>query len=258
MVFMANWYDYPQYFDLAFADETPTEVEFVEAACGRYALGKVSRILEIGCGGGRLVVELARRGFEMVAFDNNAVSLAYVRRRLSRRKLSAELFSAEMGTFAVGTPVDVALNTFNTFRHLTTEDAALSHLRCVARSLRRGGIFILGLHVMPPDAADESTERWTARRGKTKVVFTLRVLSTNNRRRLEQMRATMLVRSPRRELRLQTDFPLRRYSARQLRQLLAKVPQLELCEVFDFWYEIDRPLRLNENIADTVLVLRKR
>ncbi len=40
--------------------------------------------------------------------------------------------------------------------------------------------------------------------------------------------------------------------------LLNSVPAFELCDVYDFWYEIDYPLELNDVISDTVLILKKR
>ena len=48
------------------------------------------------------------------------------------------------------------------------------------------------------------------------------------------------------------------YTAGQFRRLLAAVPSLELCDVYDFWYEIGHPLKLNDKMADTVFILRKR
>ena len=36
------------------------------------------------------------------------------------------------------------------------------------------------------------------------------------------------------------------------------LPSLELCGVYDFWYEIDDPMELNDERTDTVFVLRKR
>ena len=36
MTTVANWYDYPAYFDLAFRDETQPEADFLEAAFKRY------------------------------------------------------------------------------------------------------------------------------------------------------------------------------------------------------------------------------
>ena len=48
------------------------------------------------------------------------------------------------------------------------------------------------------------------------------------------------------------------YTAAQFRRLLAAVPSLELCDVYDFWYEIDQPFELNDEMSDTVFILRRR
>jgi SAM-dependent methyltransferase len=253
----ADWYDYPQYYDLAFRSETRAEVRFIEAACRKYCPFAVRRMLEPGCGSGRLVAALAARGYEMVGFDLNERSLEYLRRRLARRKLRADVFRADMSDFQIDRPVDAAFNTWNTFRHLSTEAVARRHLECVAESLRPGGIYILGFHLLPMDVAERCVERWSASSGATKVTVTLRVMDTDRRRRIETIRINMRVRTKTRDLKLRTEFPFRMYTARQFRRLLASVPQFELCDVYDFWYEIDHPLELNDEITDTVFVLRR-
>lgn len=255
---LADWYDYPQYYDLAFLEETKPEADFLAAAFQKYAQRPVKRVLEPGCGGGRLVVELASRGFQLVGFDTSEAALEHLRKTLAKRKLTAEVYRDDMTRFRVAEPVDAAICTFNTFRHLTSREAATSHLQSIADALAPGGIYVLGLHLLPPDADEESLERWTAIKGKTKVVFTLRVLDFNRRTRLEKLRATMLVRTPAKELRLASEFEFRLYTAAQIRAQLAEVPQLELCDVYDFCYEIDHPLKLDNEISDTVLILRKK
>lgn len=253
----SDWYDYPAWFDLAFRDETQPEADFIEAACHKYCDFPVKRLLEPACGSGRLIVELAKRGYSMTGFDLNQSMLDYARRRLARRRLNADLFTADMADFRLEQPVDAAYNTFNSFRHLLTEEAAVSHLKSVANALKPGGIYILGLHLLPPDADEESTERWMAKAGQTRLSATLRVTAASRRKRLEVLRMSLLVRTPKREVRIRSEFTLRLYTARQLKSLLAAVPQFELCDVFDFWYEIEHPLKLNDEISDTVLILRK-
>lgn len=253
-----SWYDFPRYFDLAFADETSRECDFFERAFDRYAQRSVRSLLEPACGSGRLVVEMARRGFDMTAFDLNAPSLRFLKKRLRARRLDARVFSADMSAFLLPHDVDGAFSTFNTFRHLVTESAAVSHLRHVARYVKSGGLFILGLHLLPPDADESCIERWTARRGTTRVTTTLRVTASDRRARIERLRVCMLVREPGRELRLRDEFPLRLYTAGQFKRLLAKTPEWELCDVFDFWYDLDEPLELDNDMADTVVVLRRR
>jgi SAM-dependent methyltransferase len=254
----ASWYDYPQYYDLAFRSETRREADFIEAACRKYCPPGARRLLEPACGTGRLVAELASRGYDLTGFDLSRPALRYLRRRLKRRGLRATLFEGDMAGFRLEEKADAALCTLNSFRHLLSEQPARGHLECVAEALRPGGIYILGLHLMPPDAADDDCERWTEQHGQTRVTVTLRVLETDRRRRLERLRVSLLVRSHGRVLRLRDDFSLRRYTAPQLRRLLAKVPRFELADVYDFWYEIDQPLELNDRIADTVVVLRRR
>jgi hypothetical protein len=84
------------------------------------------------------------------------------------------------------------------------------------------------------------------------------VLATDRRRRLETIRVSTLARAGTREIRLRDEFQLRMYTAAQIRKLFASVPQLELCDVYDFWYDIDEPLKLDNEISDTVFILRRK
>jgi SAM-dependent methyltransferase len=257
-ILQASWYDYPQYYDIAFRSETRLEADFFEAAFQKYCPFRVKRLLEPACGTGRLVTEMAARGYRMTGLDLNGPSLEYLQRRLTRRGLAASIFQADMADFRLPAPVDAAFCTFDGFRHLLSEQAARQHLQCVAQNLRPGGIYILGFHLLPLDADEDCTERWTERQGRTQVTVTLRVLETDRRRRIEKLRVSLLVRSGRKEIRLRHDFPFRMYTAAQLRRLLGSVPTLELCDVYDFWYEIDRPFPLDDELSDAVFVLRKR
>ena len=254
----ADWYDHPRYYDIAFRDETRPEADFIEAACRKYCPHRVRRLLEPACGTGRLVVELAARGYRMTGLDLSQPSLQYLGSRLARRGLRASILRADMAGFRLARPVDAAYCTFDSFRHLLGEQAVRRHLECVAQSLRPGGIYILGFHLLPPDAAEECIERWSQRQGRTQVTVTLRVLATERRRRIETLRVSLLVRDGRKVIRLRHDFPFRMYTAAQFRRLLSAVPSFELCDVYDFWYEIDHPFVLNNELSDTVFILRKR
>jgi SAM-dependent methyltransferase len=255
----ANWFDYPQYYDIAFQGPTQREADFIEAACRKYCPFAARRFLEPGCGSGRLVAELAARGYQVTGLDLSQPGLSYLRRRLARRLLNAETFEAEISDFRLSRPVDAAYCTVSTFRHLLTEQTARSHLQCIARILRPGGIYVLGLHLLPLDLDKEDVLRWTERRGKTTVNVTLRVLCTDLRRRLENFRVSLLVRQhgPK-EVCLRHEFQLRTYTARQFRRLLDSVPSLELCDVYDSRYDIEHPLSVNDEIAYNVFVLKRR
>ena len=99
----------------------------------------------------------------MTGFDLSQPSLSYLRRQLARRRLRAETFEAEMSDFRLSRPVDAAYCTGSTFRLLLTEQAARGHLRCIAGSLRPGGIYVLGFRLLPLNLDKEGDRRWTER-----------------------------------------------------------------------------------------------
>jgi SAM-dependent methyltransferase len=254
---VANCYDYPQYYDIAFQAYTQREADFIDAACRKYCPFEVRRLLEPACGTGRLITELAARGYEMIGFDLSKPALSYLRRRLMRRRLNAEVFEAEMSDFRVSRPVDAAYCTFNTFRHLLTEQAARGHLKCIADSLRPGGIYILGLQLLPLDGKEENVWHWTEQRRETKVTTTLRLLRIHLRSRTENLRVCLLVRRGWKELHLRYEFQFRTYTARQFRRLLDSIPSLEPHDIYDFRYDIRQPFAPSHEMAYHLFVLRR-
>jgi SAM-dependent methyltransferase len=256
-ILFANCYEYPQFYDIAFQAYTQRETDFIEAACRKYCSFDARRILEPACGSGRLITYLAARGYQATGFDLSRPALSYLRRRLAGRRLRAETFEAEMSDFRLSQPVDVAYCTVSTFRHLLTEQAARSHLDCIVDSLRPGGIYVLGVHLLPLNLNKHGGKRWTERRGKTKVTITLRVLRVDVRSRIENVRVHMLVRREVTELRLKYDFQFRTYTSRQFQRLLNSVPSLELCGIYDFRYDIRQPVAPNDEMPYRVFVLRR-
>src|SRR5215469_4603352 len=101
-ILAASWFDYPQYYDIAFQAYTLGEANFIEAACRKYCPFDARRLLEPACGTGRLITELAARGYQLTGFDISQPALRYLRRRLERRRLHANTFEAEMSDFRVG------------------------------------------------------------------------------------------------------------------------------------------------------------
>lgn len=251
-------YDFPQYWDLAFRDETADEAAFVYAAADQWISKPLKRVYEPGCGGGRLVVELASRGLDVVACDLNKACVRYVQQRLKRRGLRGHVDVGDMCEFTPKSPVDIAICPVNTIRHLLTEVDVQRHLAAVASAVRTGGLYIIGLHLMPPDAAEDDSERWTARHGSTSVTVSLKVIDFDRRRRQETLRFSLRVRSGRRDLQLVSEFPYRLYTAQQMRSTLSKATDWELISVHDFWYDIEESFPLDDELGDTVLVLRRR
>jgi SAM-dependent methyltransferase len=302
---LESWYDHPEWFEIGFEKDTRREADFFEKAFERWCPFEVQRFFEPACGSGRIVVEMAERGYDVAGFDLSEPSLEYLRNRLRREKLKADVFNADMTNFQMKGKWDAASCTFNSFRHLTTEEQARGQLECVAKSLRSGGLYFLGMHLAPPDCEPLCIEKWIGERDNIRVTTTLRVTQSSRKTRLERLRISVLVREftsakfangklsngkhtngkhvngklngkltngqlddyefkPRlsgpSEIvgRMVDEFDYRMYTATQIRSLLASVPQFEIVDTFDFWYDMDDPQKLDNEAIDVLFVLRRR
>ena len=122
---------------------------YVEAA--REAGGPV---LELGCGTGRVLIEIARAGVEVIGLD-----LAQPMLDIQRDKLAAEpddvrervrLVHGDMCSFDLDREFALVIIPFRPFQHLIDVDDQLACLRCINRHLPVGGRFILDLFQTNP------------------------------------------------------------------------------------------------------------
>ncbi len=117
-------YDHPKYYDLVFGADCAAEVKFI-LACGEQYMSKpVQRLLEPACGTGRLLHAFAKRGYQVGGLDLNPRAVEFCNARLRRHGFPASAFVGDMSDFRVKRKYDIAFNTINSFRHLSSELAA--------------------------------------------------------------------------------------------------------------------------------------
>jgi SAM-dependent methyltransferase len=104
-----------------------------------------ARILELGCGTGRIGGELLSRGYEVVELDRSRPMLQVLERQASgtRRLLAAD---ARALPFRQGT-FDAAVFGFCGFQYLTADDDVLALLTGLRRCLRPGAPFIFDIFI---------------------------------------------------------------------------------------------------------------
>lgn len=254
-----DWYETPLYYDIVFDAETALECDFLEAVYEDLAPTRRRRVLEPACGSGRLLLEMARRGYRATGFDISAGMRAFARRRLAGAGARARVLDARMERFHLRGQFDLAHCLVSSFRYLLSEAHARAHLEHVAAALAPGGVYVLGFHLTDYDEEGVSRERHVAERDGVRVVCTIQSWPSERRRRRQRMRSRLAVESRGRARRFETCWEFRTYSARQFRALLATVPALELLAVHDFDYDLSRPgQELGEERCDQVVLLRKR
>ncbi len=117
---------------------------FVEAA--KEADG---RVLELGCGTGRVLIPTARAGVEITGLDASRHMLAVCKIRLQEESAEVQsrvkLVEGDMRDFSMDRSFSLITIPFRPFQHLTTVEDQLDCLGSIQRHLKPGGRLILDL-----------------------------------------------------------------------------------------------------------------
>jgi SAM-dependent methyltransferase len=251
-------YDYPQYYDLVYGSDWQDEFNFLLGCFDRYASAPVKRVFEPACGTGRLLLRLARAGFNVSGLDINKKSVDYCNKRLKRNGFSESVIVGDMSSFVLPSRVDAAFNLINSFRHLVTEQAARQHLRCIVDALSDGGLYVVGLYLTPTIGEASVKESWSGKRGRLKVTSRVWTAQRHRHRRQEQCAMTYDVKTPTGRFRVSAQMVWRTYSLDQFHKLIRQIPEFEIAAVFDFSYELDTPIIPTASTHDAVFILRKK
>lgn len=138
----------PIMFDDARWAEAPAVAQYVKDLAG---LTQGSKVLDAGCGLGRISVELAALGLDVTGVDIIQSELDAARESAEAEGVPLTLINQDLRSFHVPAQFDCAVNLYTSFGYCATVEEDLQILRNIAESLKPGGTFIM-----------ESTSRETA------------------------------------------------------------------------------------------------
>jgi SAM-dependent methyltransferase len=167
---LADLYD--AVFDWDVEDEADWLVERLGQGC--------RRVLEPGCGAGRMFAPLAARGLIVTGIDRSAAMAERARARNAGR-----VVLGDMTDFDLGACFDGAICPINTLGHLSHDEVAL-HLRAMARALEPGSRYLVQL-ALDADVGDAS--RWEVDRDGVRIRATWTVESRDAERGTELHRS---------------------------------------------------------------------
>lgn len=119
----------------------PGEHEAQRHGLLRRLAGSPKRVLDLGCGGGRLLLPMAAAGHRVVGLDRDPEALDCLRHRLDAAGLAADLHAGELAapeTWPAG-PFDAIVCLGHTFMLLVDERDAVACLRGAGERLRSDG-----------------------------------------------------------------------------------------------------------------------
>ena len=138
------------------AEDTAEEANFVQEALG-LPLG--ASILDVPCGGGRLTLELAARGYRVTGVDFSEPLLRPARAEAKARGLDVEWHHADMRQLPGTAEFDGALCFWNSFGYFDERGNA-DFLRAISSTLKPGAPFLLDTPLLETRLPEmESQER---------------------------------------------------------------------------------------------------
>lgn len=122
--------------------------DFLEETMERYGARHAgASILDLGCGTGSMTLELARRGYDMVALDCSEEMLAEADMRARSEGLDEILFlCGDMRSFELYGTVENVVCCLDGLNHLTSREELLACLSLVSNYLEPGGLFMFDLN----------------------------------------------------------------------------------------------------------------
>ena len=155
----------PDLYDLMHEDQVE-DARFVRDSIAVLPAG--ARVLELGCGTGRLMLPILEAGATAVGLDREPAMLEVARERLAGYGDRARLVAGDMCRFDLeGDPFDLALIGLNTFMHLLSIRNQMACLQAIHRHLRPGGTLLLDL--ASPNTVIRDTQQGVAQHRFTKA-----------------------------------------------------------------------------------------
>ena len=144
-------------------------------------------VLELGCGNGRILLELARRGVDAIGIDASAGMLAELRRKAALRSLPARAIRMDLARLALRPGFAAILCPYSLLTYVTDDEDVAPLLERIRSLLAPGGMFVVDAFVPKPVIAQsEFREDYRRPFGTHTLVRSKRIQPLGSTNRIER------------------------------------------------------------------------
>lgn len=134
-------FDQPALYDEVFGWDPSFELDFIKS------MTEPGRLVEFGCGSGRLLRPLLEHGYEVDGVDSSSAALQHLSAMLEKNQgaYHPRLILGDLAEVALLPSYPAAFAALNTLRCLPSKDAIAAHLRRAAMSIAPEGRYLIHL-----------------------------------------------------------------------------------------------------------------
>jgi SAM-dependent methyltransferase len=126
-------------------ERTAREVGFLLSVFRHFAHEGVREVLDLGCGAGRLAVELSAKGYAVTGVDNSPTMLKIARRNADERRVKVRLLRSQLGELKITGRFDAAYSVQDPFNYILEEKELSNSLARLRSLLRPGGVLVVDI-----------------------------------------------------------------------------------------------------------------
>ena len=127
------------------SSQTRREARFLTWAFEHLADRKVHEVLDLGCGTGRLAIELSAMGYSMTGVDKFAAMLRIAQQNANERGVKLNLRRTSLEELDIVGEFDAAYSVFSVFNYILDEAGFRNTLGRLKVLIRSGGLLVLDM-----------------------------------------------------------------------------------------------------------------
>ncbi len=136
---------YAEQYDILYSSKNyQNECDVIESAFKLYCNANPVTILDVGCGTGGHVMEMARRGYDVTGIDLSQSMLDIASSKIKNETpfVSPKFICGDMRNFSTNCQYDAAIMMFAVIGYLTTNEDVLAGLRNIRKHMKIGALLI--------------------------------------------------------------------------------------------------------------------
>lgn len=152
---MTNAFDqFAKYYDVLYGQnvygENAGEIDFYLAAAQKYK----GKVLELGCGTGRVYLDLLREGIDILGIDNSESMLAILNEKSELYNCEPKTQIGDMVTYSQANTYDLIIIPLNSVHHLFEKEQQTQLFLNIYKNLKPGGSLLFSTQIYSKDFKD--------------------------------------------------------------------------------------------------------